>query len=382
MQTVKTPLKICLVGPAYPLRGGIANFNEALYAALQNRGHEVEIFSFSLQYPSLLFPGKSQFSEPNPAKAAMNITSSINSVNPLSWLRTARLINRQKPDLVIIRFWLPFMGPALGSIARRIAGTGKKVIAIADNIKPHEKKVGDKVLTRYFLRGCDGFITLSESVATDLRELQPNAQVKVMPHPIYNIFGSPVPSEEARKKLGLDPQGRYVLFFGFIRKYKGLDLLLEAMREVDEEIKLIVAGEFYEDPASYLAFIRDNNLTGRVILKDHYIPESDIRLYFGAANLVAQTYRTATQSGVTQIAYHFGKPMLVTDVGGLGEIVKNEISGFVTPPQSQAIAQAINRFYREDLEAPFTAKVKEEKHRFDWSYFCEGLENLYSELQP
>ncbi|MFL5763099.1 MAG: glycosyltransferase [Bacteroidia bacterium] len=372
-----------IVGPAFPLRGGIANFNEALCRAMNQAGIETKIISFSLQYPGFLFPGKTQY-DTGTGPGDLIIETKINSVNPFSWWSTARQIRKEAPDLVIFRFWLPFMGPSLGTIAKRIKkGTDIKVIAITDNVIPHEKRPGDRPFTNYFLKQCGGFIALSRSVLNDLSEFTSNPNKAFLPHPIYDIFGEKVGKEAAVKKLGLDPAGKYLLFFGFIRKYKGLDLLLEAMADARVKalgVKLIVAGEYYEDAAPYNEIIRKNGLEQNIILRTEYIPSEDVKYYFCASDMVTQPYRTATQSGVTQIAYHFEKPMLVTNVGGLPEIVPDKKVGYVTDLSALSIADAIVDFYANSREAEFTRNTISEKHRFLWSTFVEGLRELYNKL--
>jgi glycosyltransferase involved in cell wall biosynthesis len=375
--------KVIIVGPAFPLRGGIANFNEALCRALNDAGKEAKIFSFSLQYPGFLFPGKTQF-ETGKGPEDLQIETTINSVNPLSWYKTARLIKKENPDYVIFRYWLPFMGPCLGTIAKLVKkGTSTRTVAITDNVIPHEKRFGDKGFTSYFVKQMDGFIAMSESVLNDLKVFTNTDKTAFLPHPIYDIFGEKVNKTEALKHLGLREDEKHILFFGFIRKYKGLDLLLEAMADPRVKqigVKLIVAGEYYEDAAPYNEIIQTNGLQKSVILKTEYIPSEEVRYYFCASDLVAQPYKTATQSGVTQIAYHFEKPMLVTNVGGLPEIVPDKKVGYVTAVNPLAIADAIVDFYSLQREAEFTQNTIIEKKRFLWSSFVEGLEKLRGKL--
>jgi D-inositol-3-phosphate glycosyltransferase len=374
-------MKIIIVGPAYPLRGGIANFNEALCRALNKAGHEASIYSFSLQYPSFLFPGKTQF-ETGKGPDDLKIHTCLNSINPFNWFATARKIRKEKPDLVILRFWLPFMGPCLGTVAR-LLGKHTRVIAITDNVIPHEKRAGDALFTRYFVKSCAGFIAMSHSVLDDLSKFTSNPHKIFLPHPVYDQFGEPVERDAALQMLGLPTEDHYILFFGFIRKYKGLDLLLEAMgyeRIRKAGVRLIVAGEYYEDAAPYEAIISRLGLQDRVILHTHYIPSEKVRCYFSAADLVVQPYRSATQSGVTQIAYHFEKPMLVTNVGGLAEIVPHQCVGYVTSQDPRDIAASIADFYENKRAEAFTANVRIEKKRFYWSAFVDGVIKLCKEL--
>ena len=369
--------KILIVGPAYPFRGGIAHFNNALAMAYSKLDFNVQIFSFSLQYPKFLFPGKSQY-ENGVAPLGINIYSIINSINPFNWINIARKINNERPDYIIIRYWLPFMAPCLGTIARLVSKK-IKIIAITDNIIPHEKRIGDHILTKYFLKSCDAFVTLSKSVLKDLSQFVDTDLKIFIPHPIYNIFGDKIAKKKALSNLGLADNKKYLLFFGFIRKYKGLDLLIKALsdprlRKLD--VKLIIAGEFYDDQKEYLTLINKLDLRNQIIINSSFIPTEKVKDFFCASDLVAQTYRTATQSGVTQIAYHFERPMLVTDVGGLSEIVSNQKVGYVTAKDPKAIADAINDFYINKKENEFVKNTIEEKKRFSWDNFVNEIENL------
>ncbi len=370
--------KNIIIGPAYPLRGGIANLNEALCQNFIGQNITSSIVSFSKQYPDFLFPGKTQF-ETSQLQYDFEIKPIINSINPFTWISAAHYIISQNPNCVIIRYWLPFMAPCLGTIARLVRTKKIKVIAIADNIIPHENRMGDKTLTRYFINGCDGFIVMSKKVESDILKFTKTKPVVCTPHPIYNIFGDAVEKNHALEKLKLDKSYRYILFFGFIRKYKGLDLLLEAMALVhDDNIKLIVAGEFYEDKEEYIAIIKKHGLHNKIIMADEYIPKEDVKFYFSASDLVVQPYRDATQSGVTQIAYSFNKPMLVTNVGGLPEIVTHQKSGYVVEPRPFEIAAAINDFYLNNRQAEFTNGVEKEKERFGWKAMIDKITDLYN----
>lgn len=378
-----TNQKVIIVGPAFPLRGGIANFNEALCRAMNLDGIKTKIISFSLQYPNFLFPGKTQFDEGEGPKD-LTIETKINSVNPFNWLSVARAIRAEKPDYVIVRYWLPFMGPCLGTIAKLVKWRTKiKVIAITDNVIPHEKRFGDRLFTSYFVKQCDGFIAMSKAVLTDLNKFTASDKKTFLPHPIYDIFGEKVDMASARLHLGLEKEQKYILFFGFIRKYKGLELLLQAMadnRIKELGVKLIVAGEYYEDAAPYNKIIEQHGLENTVILHTNYIDSNQVKYYFCASNLVAQPYITATQSGVTQIAYHFEKPMLVTNVGGLPEIVPHQKVGYVTDINATAIADAIYDYFKNNREAEFVANTIIEKQRFEWSSFVDGVKELYQSI--
>ncbi len=366
--------KIAIIGPAYPLRGGLATFDERLARAFQAEGYEVIIFTFSLQYPSILFPGKTQLSDAT-SPADLNIKVCINSINPLSWYTTSKLIVAFEPDLVICRFWLPFMGPSLGTILKLIQKKIKTtVVGLIDNIIPHEHRIGDRLLSKYFTHQVDNYVVMSHTVGEELKTFKADANIQFLNHPVYDIFGSKADKVFSKKQLKLDLNQDYILFFGFIRAYKGLDLLLEAMaipKLKSLGIKLIVAGEFYEDRAKYDSIIAQYKLQKDIIFFDNYIPDDEVKYYFGAADLVVQPYKTATQSGISQIAYHFEKPMIVTDVGGLSEIVPHGVCGYVTPLDVVAIAESISVFYTQKPD--FEANIIEEKKKFSWDYMVNGF---------
>ncbi len=370
-------MKIAFLGTAHPFRGGLAAFNERLARAYKNKGEEVKIFTFTTQYPNFLFPGKSQLSD-SPAPKDLITERTLSSVNPFSWWKTARKINRYQPDILITRFWLPFMGPALGTVLRLLK-KNIKIICIVDNLVPHEKRIGDKWFTRYFLPPVDGFICMSEAVKNDFKQFSTSAPIVYSPHPMYD-YGRLMSKSDARAQLNLSASDNILLFFGIIRDYKGLDWLIEAYSKTNykkNKLKLLIAGEFYTDDEPYRKLIEKFDLQDYLILHDHFISDEDVALYFNAANLVVQPYKHATQSGVAQIAYHFEKPMIVTNVGGLGEIVPNEKAGFVVEPNVESIASGIDRFFNENREEEFIAGVKNEKSKYSWDIFIEALEKLY-----
>ncbi len=369
-------MKVVILGSAHPLRGGLASYNERLAREYMRQGHSVQIYTFSLQYPEFLFPGKSQYSD-QPAPDDLYIHVKVNSVNPLNWLKIGKEIAALNADLLIIKFWLPFMAPCLGTIARRVKKNGKtKVVSILDNVIPHEKRPGDMAFIRYFVNSVDGFIGMSESVLTDLRKFDSNKPAAFSPHPLFDNFGESITKPEAYEKLGLELSTEYLLFFGFIRDYKGLDLLLEAM--ADERVralnvKLLVAGEFYTDAKPYWDQITRLGIADKLILKTDFIPDNEVRNYFCAADLVVQPYKHATQSGVTQICYHFDRPMLVTNVGGLPEMVPDGKVGYVVEPEPKAIADAIVDFYANHREFRFRDNVRLEKKKYAWSSMLEKI---------
>ena len=373
-------MKVIILGTAYPYRGGLSAFNERLARQYMAEGHEVEIVTFTLQYPNFLFPGKTQYSD-EPAPADLRIRRMLNAVNPFTWFKTGRYIRRQRPDLVVTKFWLPFMAPALGTANRVAKRKGMRRVAILDNLVPHEKRPGDSMFARYFVKSIDGMVAMSRSVLADADLFDPKRRKArtFCPHPLYDHYGETLTRQEALGQLGLREGQRYVLFFGFIRDYKGLDLLLQAMADERMEplgVKLIVAGEFYGDPKPYHDLIARLDLSSRVAMHTDFIPDHEVNRYFCAADLVAQPYKTATQSGVTQIAFHFERPMLVTNVGGLPEIVPDGKVGFVVEPQAQAIADAIVRYFSEDWQQRLTEGVRQEKQKYLWTNMTQAINNL------
>ena len=375
-------MRFVILGTAHPYRGGLAAFNERLAEALVAAGHWVEIVTFTLQYPDALFPGESQVDD-RPAPAGYAVTRKLNSVNPLSYVATGRYIRSLAPDVIVCKFWLPFMGPALGA-ALRVAcrGTSTHVVSIVDNIVPHESRPGDRPFARYFCGAVDDFVAMSHSVEAELAGFTRGPQrVVYHPHPVYDNFGDPVAREQACVHLGLDPTRDYALFFGFIRDYKGLDLLLEAF--ADERFaptargggdqpagasspKLIVAGEYYGNREAYEAQIARLGIADRLELRTDFIPNDEVRYYFGAADLVVQPYKTATQSGISQMAYHFGVPMVVTAVGGLPEIVPDGEAGYVVEPDPRPIADAVHRYFADADREAFRARVLRLAEGFAW----------------
>ncbi len=373
-------MKIVIMGTAHPFRGGLAAFNERLAKQFTEEGHDVEIYNFTLQYPSILFPGKTQYTN-EPAPENLTIKRKVNSVNPFNWIKVGKELRNMAPDILIVKFWLPFMGPAFGTICREVKKGGKtKIICIADNIIPHEHRPGDMLFTKYFSNAIDGWIGMSKEVFNDVLKVVKDPNRALVPHPVFDNYGKVISREEALNNLELEEQYKYLLFFGFIRGYKGLDLLLKAMAEPElanmKQVKLIIAGEFYGDSAPYFKLIADYNLETRVVLRTDYIPNESINSYFCASDLIVQPYKTATQSGVTQIGYHFGKPMLVTNVGGLPEIIGDKISGYVVEPNEKAIAQAIADFYNNNRYESFAAATRERKKDFEWDKLTQAIIKL------
>jgi len=371
-------MKIVYIGTAWPMRGGIAHFNAILAAELARR-HTVRFLSFTRQYPGLLFPGKTQMVADREAGAAVRMEADpvLDSIGPWSWWRTARRAARERPDLLLFKYWMPFFAPAFGSVSRWVKRwTGARVVFVCDNILPHERRPLDRALTRYALAPVDGFVVMSASVRDDLLAVRPDADFRLVPHPIYHVFGERIDKRAARERLGLGP-GPLLLFFGYIRAYKGLDLLLAALPAVRERIgaQLLVAGEFYEGEARTRAAAEAPGLAGAVHFHADYIPEDRVALYFSAADAVVLPYRTATQSGIIQVAYQLDTPVICTDVGGLAEVVPHEVSGFIVPPgDAAALAREIVRFYEEGWEERLRTGVREQKRKYGWDPLVAAIE--------
>ncbi|MGE8430208.1 MAG: glycosyltransferase [Sphingobacterium sp.] len=373
-------MRIVILGSAYPLRGGgIASFNERLAFHFQEAGHEVDIYSFSLQYPNFLFPGKSQYSD-EPAPTGLHIKTTVNSINPFNWIKVGKELKKANYDLLIVRFWMPFFGPCLGTIQRQVRkNKHTKILCIADNIIPHEQRMGDKMLIRYFLKSVDACLTMSKSVLADLKMLNPKIPAVYTPHPLYDNYGVHQSKKEARRLLKIAEEDKVVLFFGFIRQYKGLDLLLEALansRVRELGVKLLLAGEFYGDPAPYLNLIKKYKLEEFIFMHTDFIPNQEVGRYFSAADCVVLPYRSATQSGITQVAYHFDLPMIVSNVGGLPELVQDGYVGYVVEPDAGQIADGIFSFYHHYKEEQFRTNIIDEKKKYSWDTFGNELLKL------
>lgn len=378
-------MKIIIVGSAHPYRGGLASFSERLASEFVAEGHDVEIITFTLQYPSFLFPGKTQFTD-SPKPEGLSISRRINSTNPFNWMKVGREIRDKNADMVIFCYWMSFMAPSFGKIARIVHRNGKtKCIALVHNMIPHEQNILDKILPPYFVKSMDGFIALSKSVADDIGKFDKKGKPRTFsPHPIYDHYGILLERTNALQQLGLDQNCKYVLFFGLVRAYKGLDLLIDAFADEklrNSNIKLIVAGEFYQDENIYRKQISDLGIEDKIIIHNEFIPDDKVNLYFSAADIIAQTYKSATQSGVTQIAFHFEKPMLVTNVGGLGEIVINGQSGYVVEPKADKIADALSDFFEKERSSEFIQAVRTEKSKYAWNIMTGKILELYKQMK-
>lgn len=385
-------MKVIILGTAHPYRGGLATFNERLARQFVSEGHEVEIWTFTLQYPSFLFPGKTQYTS-EPAPTDLLIRRELNSCNPFNWCRVGRAIRKANPDLLICCYWMSFFAPSYGLISRMARKNGKTCcVALVHNMIPHEPNILDKLFAPYFVKSQDAFVALSESVLKDIEKIEnkitnhqsplTNRPKVSSPHPIYDHYGERMAKAAACKALSLPGDKQYMLFFGLVRAYKGLDLLLDAFGMVKDQLpdlQLIIAGEFYEHEDKYRAQIASLGLTDRVIIRNEFIPDDDLRKYFGAADLIVQPYKTATQSGVTQVAFHFEKPMLVTNVGGLGEIVHDHQMGYACEPKPEAIAADLLDYYQNNRQKAYTTYLKKEKTKYAWSNMTEAYINILSQ---
>ena len=369
-------LKIAIVGPAHPYRGGLASIMETMAREFQRRGYEVDILTFTLQYPSLLFPGKSQTVD-TPAPVDLRIQRRVSTINPFTWWSVGRELCKAKPDIVLMKYWTPFMAPCFGSIARLARKNGHtRVICQIDNVEPHEHHITDRAFNRYYLNSVDGFVYMSEQVHRELREYT-SAPALFSPHPMFENFGTRVGRERACEELGLDPNTRYAMFFGLIRDYKGLDTLLEAWAKFRRDgHKLLIAGEFYASRAKYISIIERLGLGEDIVLHDYFIPDDRVKYYFSAVDCVVLPYKTATQSGVTQICYNFSTPVIVTDVGGLAEIVPDDRVGYVCEPSVDGVANALDRIFEGDNIARFSRNMESERERFSWSAMCDKIEEV------
>ncbi|NNF32699.1 MAG: glycosyltransferase family 4 protein [Saprospiraceae bacterium] len=377
-------LKICILGTAYPFKGGIAAFNERMARELISQGHEVEIITFTLQYPSYFYPGKSQFSDEEPPPD-LEISQTLNSVNPLSWWKTGRKVASGQYDLIISKFWIPVIGMGLGSSIRM----GKKkykttAISIIDNIIPHESRPGDGFFRKVFMNSIDGVLTMSQSVAEDTRQLFPETPVSFYPHPIYDIYGSRINKSDAIEHLKLPSGKKFILFFGYIRDYKGLDWLLQSFSMVKDEIEdidILVAGEYYTDGSKYIDLIKKLDIESRVHMHTDFIPGEKVHQYFSACDLVAQTYKSATQSGISQIAIHFELPMLSTKVGGLAETVEEGTNGILVNPDLESISKGMVKYFQNPSTYYQEVGCKEIKKKYSWSSFIHELLDLYHKIK-
>ena len=374
-------MKIAILSCFYPYRGGISQFNACIFREL-GKSHDVRAFNFKRLYPSLLFQGKTQYVADDDVADKIDSCRILDTINPFTYISAARRIKDWKPDLVIIRYWMSFFAPSLGFVARRLKKDGCKVISILDNVVPHERHFFDTPLTKYFLEGCSGCVTLCDAVGKDLTALKPDADFIVSPHPLYSHFGKRLPRPEAEKTLGLEPGMKNILFFGLIREYKGLDILIEAFGRLGDGYQLIIAGEPYGSFDKYARLIDACPGKERIRLFPQYVKDDEVNRYFSAADVCVLPYRSATQSGISSISYHFDLPMITTDVGGLREAIGESGTGMVVgSPDPTLIADAIRDYFdHPEGIARMKENITKEKERLSWKTFCDRLLEFYSTL--
>lgn len=373
-------MRIAFLSPFYPFRGGIAQFSDSLYISLSQYA-EVKAFTFTRQYPKLLFPGKTQFVSDSDMNRNIPVTRVLDSINPLTFNKTANEIIKFNPDVVLMSYWMPFFAPSFGKVAGRLRKKGIKVITILHNVIAHEKRFGDEALTKYFFNRCDGFVLLNRSSEKDLLSLKPDAKYIIHSHPLYDHYGSRIDTVTARNKLGVPADKKTILFFGFIREYKGLDILIESLKELDESYHLLIAGEVYGDFKKYEEQISRLGIAGRISLHVKYIPETDIPLYFSAADVCVLPYRTATQSGIIGMSYHFDLPVIVTNTGGLAEMVEEDRTGLIVKKaDSSEIAEALKKYFSEGMKAKFIPNILNYKAAHSWGNLSASIMELVKKL--
>ncbi len=377
-------LKIAILSCFYPYRGGISQFNACLLQELEKK-HTVKAFNFKRQYPDILFPGKTQYVTKEDNAVPVESMALLDTANPFSYAATAKAIREWNPDLLIMRYWMSWFAPSLGYIARHME-KHCKVISILDNVIPHEPHFFDRPFTKWFLKPQNGFVVLCNAVKNDLLDIAPNARHICTPHPLYSHFGEKMKKEDACKAIGAPEckDTRNILFFGLIREYKGLDLLIEAFGKLDKNYRLIVAGEPYGSFDKYSRLIDSNPNKENIILNTNYIEDSQVSKYFSSADVCVLPYRSATQSGISSISYHFEVPMITTDVGGLKETIGDRGTGTIIPDGNpETIAKAIEDYFSPENSAgreEMVRCIKMEKERLSWGTFCNKLEDFYHTL--
>ena len=373
-------MKIAILSPFYPFRGGIAQFSAMLYSQLCADGHEVEAFNFSRLYPDLLFPGKTQYVEEGDSAISISSQRTLDSINPLSYVETTNAIKRYQPDVLIIAYWMSFFAPAYAHIANRLKKQCK-VIALIHNAIPHEPRFFDKPLASLFFKQCHAFIVMSEAVQKDVMKLTGNEQILLSPHPLYSHFGEKKDLVTAKQDLDLIVDKRTLLFFGLIRDYKGLDILIESMSLLDDSYQLLVAGECYGAFEKYTQQIASSTAKDRIHIHNRYIHDKDIACFFSAADALILPYRSATQSGVVSIAYHFELPMIATPVGDFPDCIQKNETGIVAESVSSiALADSIQRLYEEGKYADCVTQIQKEKQSLSWQTLTKRLISLINRL--
>lgn len=373
-------MKIAYLSTFYPYRGGIAQFNANLFEALNLQGHKVTPYTFTRQYPDFIFPGKTQYVTPEDNAHVIDSIRVLDSVNPISYITAAKRILRDKPDVLIMKYWMTYLAPSLGMVAHQLKKKGVKVITILDNVIPHEQKFFDKPFTQWYLNRNNGFVAMSESVLADLLTLKPDASYILKPHPLYNHFGDAIGKKEARIKLGIDQDKKTLLFFGLIRDYKGLDLLIEAVNQLDDSYQLLIAGETYGSFDKYEDQIKATGHPERYKVFNRYIDDNEVPAFFSAADVCVLPYKSATQSGITSIAFNFELPLIATRTGGLAENIEIPGAGLMVPEISaQSIANTVKEFYASDYTR-FIHNIQREKAELTWEKFAAALTDFADTL--
>lgn len=373
-------MKIAFLSPFYPFRGGIAQFSDSLYLSLL-KDNDIKAFTFTRQYPKLFFPGKTQYVSPDDLNRNITAEKVLDSINPLTYYKTAKEIIKYSPDLVLISYWMPFFAPAFGKIAGLLKRKGIKVIAILHNVIAHENRFGDKELTKYFFNKCDGFVILNKSSEKELLEIKPDAKYIIHPHPLYDHYGEKIGQVEARNKLNITAHKKVILFFGFIRDYKGLDLLIESMKDLDDSYLLLIAGEVYGDFKKYDELIDNINVRSKLNLYIRYIPETEIPVFFSASDVCVLPYKSATQSGIIGISYHFDVPVIVSNAGGLSEMVEENKTGLiVNEAVPEVLSASIKEYFKGELKFKFVHNIKEYVLKNSWNALAEEILSMAKKI--
>ena len=373
-------MKITFLSTLYPYRGGIAQFNANLYRELEKQEHTLQAVTFTRQYPNFLFPGETQLVTEKDTVDPIPTKRWLDSINPFTYWSTARKIRQFEPELLITKYWMTFFGPSLGTVAKRMRKSTTR-ISILDNVIPHEHRFFDKPFNRFFLKHNDGFVVMSDSVLKDLLSLKPDAKYLRIDHPLYDHFGKQLDRDEACAKLGIDPSKKIILFFGFIRDYKGLDILLDATASLSDDYCVVVAGEVYGSFEKYEQQIIKLGIQNKLKLFNQYIGDQEVPLYFSAADVCVLPYKSATQSGITSIAMHFNLPIIATDTGGLKELVQHEKTGLIVDqPDAVLLSESIKRYFDEGMKQAFAQNLEVEKAKHSWANFAAKLINFSKEI--
>jgi glycosyltransferase involved in cell wall biosynthesis len=369
-------MRIAFLSPFYPYRGGIAQFGNSLYVALEKAGLSVRAYTFKRLYPKILFPGKTQFADEEDLNRNIPVEKVLDSINPGSYKWAAKFILGHNPEILLISYWLPLLAYPLGKVAQIVRKQGVKIVPLMHNVIPHEKRPGDILLTKYFCRNADGFILLNESSKADLMKIKPGAEVLVHQHPLYNHYGEKLDMMDAREALKIPLDKKVLLFFGFIRDYKGLDLLIKAMNHLSEDYFLVIAGECYGNFDNYRKIITETGLGEKVQTNIRYIPDREIPYFFSAADVCVLPYKSGTQSGVTGIAYHFDIPVIVTNVGGLHELIEDEKTGLITQPDVHSITGTIKSFFENNCRLKFQPFIRIFRAEHSWEKLADATDKF------